>query len=181
MLRPLNQGHLWLKEVVNAGDSVIDATMGNGNDTLFLAQLKASVTAFDIQEMALEKTRARLELAGLSANLILDGHERIKDYVTGEIKGAIFNLGYLPSSDKTVITQAENTIAAIKQCLELLVCGGRIVIMIYYGHKGGAEEKTAVLAFLANLLQENFQVMRYQAINQKNNPPFLVGIEKLRD
>ncbi|MBS7578110.1 MULTISPECIES: class I SAM-dependent methyltransferase [unclassified Enterococcus] len=178
MQRPLNQGHLWLKEVIKAGDSVIDATMGNGNDTCFLAKLGAAVTAFDIQEVALIKTKQRLEEANLSANLILDGHQNIYKYIQRPIKAAIFNLGYLPSSDKSIITLAETTISALKQCLSLLEVNGRIAIMIYYGHAGGQSEKNAVIEFVSQLPQENYQVYQYTALNQINQPPFLVILEK---
>lgn len=178
MQRPLNQGHLWLKEVIEVNDSVIDATMGNGNDTVFLAKLGAKVTAFDVQEIAIVKIQERLINSNLSANLILDGHQHIKKYLNEPIKAAIFNLGYLPSSDKSIITLAETTITALKQCLNLLVTNGRIAIMIYYGHPGGQNEKNAVLKFVSQLPQENYQVYQYSALNQINQPPFLVMIEK---
>jgi len=76
MLRPLQMAHAFLAEVVTKEDIVVDATMGNGHDSLFLAQLAKKVYAFDIQEQAVEKTRQRLAEAGLdNAQLILDGHE----------------------------------------------------------------------------------------------------------
>lgn len=181
MQRPLNQGQLWLKEIIKPNDSVIDATMGNGNDTLFLASLNANVVAFDIQEKAIENTQKRLDEANLSAKLILDGHQNINQYVTTSIKAAIFNLGYLPNADKSIITTAKTTLCAIEQCAELLEKNGRIAIMIYYGHEGGNLEKKAILDFVANLPQENYQVYQYCALNQKNKPPFLVMIEKIKN
>ncbi|MCH4169440.1 MAG: class I SAM-dependent methyltransferase [Streptococcaceae bacterium] len=180
MQRPLNQGHIWLKEIIKSDDLVIDATMGNGNDTCFLARLGARVTAFDVQEAAVIKTQQRLIDANLSANLILDGHQNIQKYVQEPIQAAIFNLGYLPSSDKSVVTLAETTISALKQCLNLLAINGRIAIMIYYGHPGGQNEKNAVLEFVSQLAQENYQVYQYSALNQIHQPPFLIMIEKKR-
>ena len=44
--------HAFLAEVVTKEDVVVDATMGNGHDTLFLAKLVKQVYAFDIQEQA---------------------------------------------------------------------------------------------------------------------------------
>ena len=117
MLRPLEMAHDFLAEVVTKEDIVVDATMGNGHDTLFLAKLAKQVYAFDIQEQAVVKTRARLEEAGVdNAQLILAGHETVDAYVD-EVKAAIFNLGYLPSADKSVITQPQTTLQALNQTL----------------------------------------------------------------
>ncbi|GAX48402.1 tRNA (mnm(5)s(2)U34)-methyltransferase [Pseudolactococcus reticulitermitis] len=178
MLGPLEMAHHLLAEVIVPGDLVVDATMGQGYDTVFLARLKAEVIAFDVQRLALDMTADRLEQAQVSAQLILDGHENVDQYVNQPIKAAIFNLGYLPKSDKQVITQAETTLDALAKLLELLVKGGRIALMIYYGHAGGLEERDAVLTFVSGLPQSVFQVMRYGGINQVNQPPFLVMIEK---
>ncbi len=83
--------------------------MGNGNDTVFLAKSSKKVYAFDIQEEAIAKTKAKLTGQGISnVELILDGHENLEQYVHTPLRAAIFNLGYLPSADKTVITKPHN-------------------------------------------------------------------------
>ena len=104
MKRPIQMSHDFLAQVLDDGSIAVDATMGNGNDTAFLAGLAKKVYAFDVQEQALEKTSQRLSDLGIdNAELILDGHENLDRYVTEPIRAAIFNLGYLPSADKTVI------------------------------------------------------------------------------
>ena len=180
MLRPLQIAHAFLEEVVTDEDIVVDATMGNGHDTLFLARLAKKVYAFDIQEQAIEQTTKRLAEAKLdNVELFLTGHENVDQYVES-IKAAIFNLGYLPSADKTVITQPHTTIQALEKLCQRLVTGGRIAIMIYYGHTGGDVERDAVLDFVSQLPQQEFTVALYKTINQINQPPFLVMIEKLK-
>ena len=175
MKRPLEMAHDFLSEVVTKEDIVVDATMGNGHDTLFLAKLAKKVYAFDIQEQALE----RLNQAGMTnAQLILQGHETLDQFVT-EAKAGIFNLGYLPSADKSVITRPQTTIEALEKLCALLVKGGRIAIMIYYGHEGGDLERDAVLDFVSQLNQQEYTAAIYRTLNQVNNPPFLVMIEKL--
>ncbi len=50
------------------GGNYIDATMGNGNDTLFLCRMAGKtghVTAFHIQQQALEATEKLLEENGV--------------------------------------------------------------------------------------------------------------------
>ena len=179
MKRPLEMAHDFLAQVITQEDIVVDATMGNGHDTLFLAKLAKQVYAFDIQEQALEKTSQRLQEAGLTnAELILQGHETVDQFV-GEVKAAIFNLGYLPSADKSIITQPQTTLDALDKLCHMLVKGGRIAIMIYYGHEGGDIEKDAVMDFVSQLPQQEYTATIYRTLNQINNPPFLVMIEKL--
>ena len=179
MKRPLEMAHDFLAQVITKDDVVVDATMGNGYDTLFLAKLAKQVYAFDIQEQALEKTSQRIQEAGLTnVDLILQGHETVDEYVT-EVKAAIFNLGYLPSADKSIITQPQTTLEALKKLCQMLVKGGRIAIMIYYGHEGGDIERDAVLDFVSQLPQQEYTATIYRTLNQINNPPFLVMIEKL--
>ena len=179
MKRPLEMAHDFLAQVITPEDIVVDATMGNGYDTLFLAKLAKQVYAFDIQEQALEKTSQRIQEAGLTnVNLILQGHETVDEYVT-EVKAAIFNLGYLPSADKSIITQPQTTLEALEKLCQMLIKGGRIAIMIYYGHEGGDIERDAVLDFVSQLPQQEYTATIYRTLNQINNPPFLVMIEKL--
>ena len=179
MKRPLEMAHDFLAQVITQEDIVVDATMGNGHDTLFLAKLAKQVFAFDIQEQALEKTRQRIQEAGFTnVELILQGHETVDQYVS-DVKAAIFNLGYLPSADKSIITQPQTTIEALDKLCQMLVKGGRIAIMIYYGHQGGDIERDAVMDYVSQLPQQEYTATIYRTLNQINNPPFLVMIEKL--
>lgn len=179
MKRPLEMAHDFLSQVITKDDVVVDATMGNGHDTLFLAKLAKQVYAFDIQEQALEKTQDRLNEAGLeNVQLILDGHQHVNQYVE-TLKAAIFNLGYLPTADKSIITKPHTTIEALEKLCQMLVKGGRIAIMIYYGHEGGDIERDAVMDYVSQLPQQEYTATIYRTLNQINNPPFLVMIEKL--
>lgn len=181
----LHYSHDLLKEVVTEGDLVIDGTVGNGNDTLFLAELvgeTGTVLGFDVQEQAIQTTQAILNEAGLNKQVTLyqQGHETLGLVIPAgkKVKAAIFNLGYLPKSDKTIITQSHTTLKALEDLLTLTEDLGRIIVVIYYGHDGGEIEKNAVLDFVKQIPQTQFNVLSYQFINQKNNPPILITIEK---
>ncbi|QRG65409.1 tRNA (mnm(5)s(2)U34)-methyltransferase [Brevibacillus choshinensis] len=171
-----------IKERVQAGETVIDATMGNGNDTLFLAQLvqgAGKVIAYDIQPLAMEKTRERLEREGVLewVDMRLTSHEEIESVM--EPVGAImFNLGYLPGGDKEITTQAASTIRAIEAGLKVLRPGGIMTVMIYWGHSAGEVEKEAVETFCQTISQLDFLVLKYQYVNQQNQAPFLLAIER---
>ncbi len=169
------------------GDTVVDATAGNGNDTLFLAQHvgeTGKVVAFDIQQEALDATKQRLEKEGVQTpvDLILDSHANVHQYVDGKIGGAMFNLGYLPySDDLSVVTEPDSTVQAVDRMLDLLKKDGMITISVYDGHEGGPEERDALLAYVKKLHQKDAHVIRYELLNQRRNPPFLIAIEKMRD
>lgn len=194
MLKQLEMAHWMLKDIINTNDVVVDATMGNGYDTQFLAELGANVYAFDVQEEALNATEKRLDDAGIknqifeknlsnlltepSVNLVLSGHEKLSEYVKEPIKAAIFNLGYLPKTDKSVVTRADTTLTALDALTNQLVVGGRIAIMIYYGHEGGMEEKDAVIKWTSSLPQKDWEVTSYAPLNQIHTPPILVLIEQ---
>lgn len=149
------------QDKINPGhaDIVIDATAGNGHDTLFLAQRVGSygkVYAFDIQKEALVRTEAQLAAAGLTnVRLIHDDHANMANVIEpvdrGRVACVMFNLGYLPRGDKTVITQPSSTCAAIEAAARLLLFGGRMTILAYPGHPGGFEEMEAVEQTLARL------------------------------
>lgn len=175
-----------IASVIEAGDSVVDATAGNGHDTLFLADLvgeNGHVYAFDVQTEAIQATMEKLEQANLNARatVIHDGHEHVAKYVQSEISAAIFNLGYLPGSNHEIVTRGISTVQAIESLLQLLKVGGLIVLVVYHGHEGGKEEKDALMTFVQQLPQSHAHVLSYQFLNQQNNPPFIIAIEKMKD
>jgi 16S rRNA C1402 N4-methylase RsmH len=178
--------HHLIKEITVHGDFVVDATCGNGNDTLFLSQLVGAtghVYAFDIQKQAIVATQERLEAhQQRHITYIHDSHAKMNQYLPENLRGvlaaAIFNLGYLPKNDKAIITKADSTIEAVRQLLPFLKTGGRIVLVVYHGHIGGTHEKEAVLDYVKTLNQGDYEVLCYQFLNQQNNPPFVIAIEK---
>lgn len=176
-----------LTNAIGNGDLAIDGTAGNGHDTLFLAKLVGEdghVFAFDIQETAIENTRQRLNENNVSTRVSLFpvGHEKVSTVIPedayGKIAGAIFNLGYLPGGDKTIVTTAKTTITAINAIFTLLKKGGIIVLVIYHGHEEGKQEKEDLLSYVQQIDQSEGHVVCYQFLNQKNDPPFIVAIEK---
>ncbi|WP_249871127.1 class I SAM-dependent methyltransferase [Oceanobacillus saliphilus] len=179
----LNYAHYLLEESIEKGEKVIDATCGNGNDTLFLSRIVGEdghVYAFDVQEEAIAATRkALINNTRTNVSLIHDSHENIADYINEkEIGGAIFNLGYLPKSDKSIITKGDTTVNAIDVIVNLLKKGRLIVLVVYHGHEGGKEEKETLLRYLLHLDQKKFNVLRYGFINQQNDPPFILAVQK---
>ena len=177
---------LYLEQIINEGDIVVDATMGNGYDTRYLAQKVGEngfVYSFDVQEEAIKSTRKKLEKENLQerVKLILDGHENIDNYIEKKISCVVFNLGYLPRAQHMIITKPNTTIKAIEHSLKLLKPHGVVSISIYTGHPGGLDEKNSVYDFVKNLDQREFNVLECGFVNQVNNPPQLVLIEKKKE
>ncbi|ANB62123.1 class I SAM-dependent methyltransferase [Anoxybacteroides amylolyticum] len=172
---------------VQPGDVAVDATVGNGHDTLYLAERVGKtgrVFGFDIQAQAIENTIARLKehQALEQVTLFQKSHDELRNAIPtdyhGRITGAIFNLGYLPGGNKQIVTKPDSTIRAVEQLLHIMAPEGIIVLVIYHGHPEGAVERDELLSYVEMLDQQRAHVLRYQFINQINHPPFIIAIEK---
>ncbi len=145
-----------IENTLEPGDCAIDCTVGNGHDTVFLAKLvgeNGHVYGFDIQAEAISSTTARLNEEKLNDRVTLFqiGHEHvlttIPEQKQSKMKAAIFNLGYLPGGDKSIVTKPSSTVAAIRSLLAMMPKGGTIVLVIYHGHEEGQIEKDRVSYF----------------------------------
>lgn len=180
---PVPLSHLFIRQFVRNGDHVVDATCGNGNDTLLLAELAGSagrVWAFDIQQQAIASTAAKLAAAGYldRTELVNAGHDTMAEHCGKQVKVVVFNLGYLPGGDQTVITRPESTLAGIEQSLEIIEPGGIVVITLYPGHTGGQQESAALETRLARLFPTNFHVWRMGQMNVPDTAPYCMLIQK---
>ena len=175
----------FIEEQVKPGDFCIDATMGNGNDTLLLSRLcgeSGQVLAFDIQEQALKHTRERLQKAAAPENytLLLESHSHMRQYARPEtVSCIVFNLGYLPGGDHSKATKSNTSITAMEQGLFLLKKGGLLSLCIYSGGDSGFQERDDVLTWLKQLDSHKYLVIRSDYYNRPNNPPIPVLIIKL--
>ena len=194
---------------VNKGDKVIDATAGNGHDTLVFARVvgdEGKVYAFDVQAQALENTGQLLlandfsvmrvgtgrelescardeqdlmQEANATVHLVEDSHEHMSKYCPeGEIAAIMFNLGYLPLSDKSVSTSTVSTLIALQEALQLVKVGGIVTVVMYCGHEAGKVEKQAILDLTEKLSSKEFHVVYASMHNQGENAPEILWITK---
>lgn len=172
------------QEAIEPGMRVIDATMGNGHDTQWLCELVGEtgrVYAFDVQQAAVENTRARLQAAGLleRAVLIHDGHQHVRRYIEEAVDSVLFNLGWLPGGDHRVTTRLETTLTAVNECLQLLKPGGLMTICAYPGHDEGTRELSALVQWARELDSSRYSVMARGYLNQSAScPPVLFAVGK---
>ena len=177
--------HHFIREHVKEGDICIDATAGNGNDTLLLCQLVGDVGkvfAFDIQQAAIANTKERLEQAGVShrAKLCLESHTNMCQYAEKEsVSCIVFNFGYLPGGDHNLATRKDTSVQAIQEGLALLKKGGMMSLCIYSGGDSGFEERDAILEMVKGLDGKQFLVIVSSYYNRPNHPPIPVMIIKL--
>jgi 16S rRNA C1402 N4-methylase RsmH len=175
----------WLDVALFHGAFAVDATVGNGYDTLFLAHRvgeQGRVLGFDVQKVALNGAAELLRFAGVlnRVTLILESHSNISRYLSaGQIvHGAMFNLGYLPRGNRQIITQPETTLAALQALLEHLAPHGRLTLLSYRGHTGGTEECTAVREFLRSVRAEEFSVRELAGMQDTDTTPRLFLVER---
>ncbi len=180
------QAKRWIAARLHPGDGAIDATVGNGHDTLFLASRVGEdgrVFAFDVQAEAIDRARRRLRQAGLEHRVCwyLQGHQHLADAIPvawkSRLRAAMFNLGYLPGGDKRRITQSDTTVPALEQAIDLVSPGGRITVIAYTGHPGGGEEADNVRSWFGR--QPSDLISWQQVIPAgRRQPPQLFLIEK---
>ncbi len=182
-MRILELVPLHLRPLIQEGDSVVDATAGNGHDSLWLAEAvgqSGCVHAFDIQASALAATRLRLAAAGYGHVLQehLCSHAKMAQHVTCGQRIILFNLGYLPGAQHDVTTKIGTTLPALNAALDLLMLGGRLCVMAYPGHDGGGDEFEAVADFFKQLPISRFTVTCTTCYNGSSRAPVLFSVEK---
>lgn len=176
-----------LRQALSAGGLAVDATLGNGRDAELLAGLagpEGRVYCFEIQELAIRRARARLAEAGLldRVEIFHAGHERLAELLPakalGLVRAATFNLGFLPGSDRRVITRPGTTLAALAALAPFMAPDGVISVAVYTGHSGGPEEGEAVAAWCAALDPIQWRVACYRQVNKRANREMLFLCER---
>jgi len=181
-MRLTELAHQQLKNFIQAGDSVIDACAGNGHDTLFLAQrvcASGKVLALDIQAQAIATTRKRLQQENIHwVELIQANHGEMAKLVPQpqRVRAIVFNLGYLPGSDKSVVTQAEHTLKALQTGLDILDRPGIISILCYRGHDGGIQEYERINDWLSHLDTSQYHIQQFSNPQSRELSPVLITL-----
>ncbi len=186
---PLFQSHIDLahsywKKLLTPGDIAVDATCGNGHDTLTLAQFILTPTsgtlyAIDIQPEAIQKTREKIEsnVPEVAHRLVTlqQSHQHFpEEFKILPIKLFIYNLGYLPGGNKSLTTQTSSTLESIENACSLIGSGGLISITCYPGHPEGAVEEQALLEYCKRLNKELWSVCHHRWINRNQSPSLLL-------
>lgn len=186
MTRLTDQAHEIIAAVLQPGETAVDATAGNGHDTLFLCQTvgpAGKVYALDIQQGALDQAAELLQQVGFSnCEFVCGDHSLLEELVPAGCQqktGAImFNLGYLPGGDHCQITKTDTTLAAIEAALLLLRSGGILTVLAYPGHAGGDSETKAVAEYFSQLEESAFQTNVIYARSESTSAPRLFVAKK---
>lgn len=153
----------------------IDATCGNGNDTLFLSKISKTVFSFDIQNIAIDRSKKLLVDNNLQSNVLFfnESHSDLLKFIPNDkINIVMYNLGWLPKSDKSCVTKAETTLQSLTSLKKILAKENIVSVLSYRGHDGGNDEFIAVENFLSD---KNFQ--RFEdKLNPKSPVLFLFSL-----
>lgn len=183
----VDSAHDRIRPYLREGDIAIDATVGNGFDTLFLLRQIApsgKVFGFDIQQAALDSAAIKANRAGWRDCLTLlhESHAGMEEKIPAEFHGRVaacmFNLGYLPGSDKRIITEAETTLPALDAAVRLLAPGGILSVLAYPGHPKGAEEVRQVERWCVRLDPMRFSMTSVFSDEPKASAPRLFVVRK---
>lgn len=170
-----------LRPLIRPGDLVIDATAGNGHDTLFLAESvgpTGKVLAFDVQAAALESARSRVGEARC-VEFIHESHGKMEAHAAGaSVAVVMFNLGYLPGTDHQLTTQSAETLLALEAATRLIKPGGALSVICYPGHPAGATEADAVESWLTAQAADGWRIAKYGAVGTRRPAPFLLVAAK---
>lgn len=178
--KPTELAHLLLSDIIRTGDTVVDATCGNGHDTIFLAALvgkEGKVIAYDIQEVAIEETQALAKHAGFDERITLyhKSHAGMaEDLEAGSVRAVAFNLGYLPGENHAVTTEADETLKALKAATQVIEPEGGLSVVCYPGHEAGAIEAEAVEKWFNDLSSKGWRVAKYAMLGTQKPAPFLL-------
>ena len=158
----------------------VDMTVGNGFDSKNILEVlqPEKLYCFDIQQEALENSKKLLNQYS-NYELILENHKNFDKFVKENVDFAIYNLGYLPKGDKYITTNAVEVEESLKKLLEKLNSKGTIFITFYIGHLSGQMESFELSKYLESLNQKEYTILKFTFENQKNNPPYVVMIQKI--
>jgi methylase of polypeptide subunit release factors len=170
----LDLAKFYWKTHIKQGDMAIDATCGNGHDSLFLAQLPLSILfSIDIQPEAIESTKNLLEKHEVlhKVSLHCQNHNSFEKLpLTSSLKLIVYNLGYLPGKDKTLTTQTASTLTSLQAALLILGKGGALSITCYPGHLEGEKEQEAILSWAKSLDPKKWLICHHQWVNRYRAP-----------
>ena len=166
----VEKSHELIKNIKNK-NIAIDCTLGNGHDTLFLASLFKEVHSLDIQPLALKRSKERLKDTSNTYLYLLD-HQYIDTLKINNVDLVLYNLGFLPGSDKKVITNYLSTITSLKKALNLINCDGVIIIASYIRQPNGKEEYENIINFLKT------NSINYQEYKSSDSFDILIEIKK---
>jgi len=185
----VNLAHTYWEEILVPGDIVIDATCGNGHDTLFVAQKvlherSGKVFGFDIQPTAIAATTLNLKthLTHEQFNdviLIHGSHAHFpKTIQERSIKLIVYNLGYLPKGNKSIVTHHESSLESLRNAMKLIRDDGMISMTCYPGHPEGKVEEDKILEYVGSLSAKEWICCHHRWINRHAAPSLLL-VKKL--
>jgi len=181
----LDFAHHYWKQLIQPDSLIIDATCGNGHDTLILTQLgltdeSGSLYGLDIQPQAISSTQELLKkhLSHLQYSRV-KFFQQCHSSFPAEISPnsahlIVYNLGYLPKGNKELTTMTTTTLLSLENAKKLLCEGGVLSITCYPGHAEGMNEEDALLNYFGTLNRNEWNCSHHRWINRQKGPSLLL-------
>ena len=104
---------------------------------------------------------------------IYETHKDIDTLNCSNFDLILYNLGFLPGSDKKVITSYESTLESLEKAYNLINDEGVILIASYIRHSQGYEEYTNIINYL------NTHKINYKEYKSEDSFDILISSQKL--
>ena len=175
---PIELNRRLIKGILKSGDIVIDATCGNGHDSTFIAECigkEGTLYCFDIQAEAIKNTQESLERLNNKPMYLMfkESHAKLELFVKTKVDCVFYNLGYLPTSDKTITTEATETIKSVQAAFKLLKPNGIISLMVYLTHDNQLEYQQ-IKNYLLSLNSNEVSIAETAFILRKSSPVLFI-------
>lgn len=177
IMNHIHLAHQYWTHHLSSEDVAIDATCGNGHDSLFLVERCKAIYCYDIQEKAIESTRKQLKKYLDKVHFCHESHRQFSN-ISMPVRLIVYNLGYLPGSNKKLTTMTDQTLESLQNGLDLIAVGGMLSITTYPGHKEGLKEHHAILEFCKQVDPSQVMICQHQWLNRPLSPTLLI-IKKL--
>lgn len=171
--------HDFLKPALHKQARAIDATLGQGQDTLFFLKARAArIAAFEVQADVAARTMERI--GSSKVQVYLTGHEHMQESLPSDwvenTDAILFNFGYCPHENPQIQTRPKTSLEAVQQALTMLKVKGRMAL-VFYPHEDWEEESALIEDFLMTLDPHVFAIQKVIQLNAKK-APFVVCLEK---
>lgn len=175
----INAMHALAKKHIHQGATVVDATCGNGYDSLFLYKIVCSlgghIYSYDIQEEAISSTKQSYLFDEQYITFVNESHEQFN--FSGQVSLFVYNLGYLPGGKKEITTTAASSFASVNAALLKLNSEGGIIITCYTGHKEGNYEAHRLIEFAKTLNSLEYTSSRFYC-SKSPKAPFVIYVQR---
>lgn len=147
MLRVTSFVHQFIKNSLTQVSTILDLTLGNGNDALFCLQRGHRVIGLDIQALAIERSEAKCHDYPKHVFHQID-HALLDTVIHEPLDGVLMNNGYLPNGNEQITTSLSSSLIALSKSIVLMHPLAYLIVTLYRKQAGGLLEAEGIETYL---------------------------------